>query len=329
MRADLWIDPAEPLEEKESAAPSIHRDVEDIAFSRQARSEAVGRKKGKEIRIDILSDLHADFWFDPSRPLGMEETERLFLPIVTRDGGTPGDVLVVAGDLGHYNAQSARLLANLRDLFGYRAVICVLGNHDYYLIGEERTVYQNDSFARVAEMRRLLGEMGDIHCLDGNVVEIDGVKFGGCDGWYDGEYAMRHFGMERSRVLGLWWQSMYDAWHIRGMEDWMAFAEAQKECIGKIAGEADVMVTHVNPSVDRSVVPEHWRDDPVTAFFAFDGEELLEKGAMRYWIFGHTHDVMAYEKQGVKCLCNPLGYPGERGAIEVMRIEIGKCYNNR
>ncbi|BDY13995.1 metallophosphoesterase [Hydrogenimonas cancrithermarum] len=273
------------------------------------------------MKIDILSDLHIDFWFSPSRPPKMDETERLFLPLATRDGGDPGDILVVAGDLGHYNKQSVQLLENLRKLFGYRAILCVLGNHDYYLLGQDRTIYQNDSFTRVAEMRRLLGEMEDIHCLDGNVVEIDGVKFGGCDGWYDGEYAMRHFGMERSRVLGLWKHSMNDARYIHGMDDWMEFAEAQKERIEKIAGEVDVMVTHVNPSIDRSVVPKRWRDDEITAFFTFDGEGIMERGSMRYWIFGHTHDVMAYEKHGVKCLCNPLGYPGE-GATGVMRVVI-------
>ncbi|BDY13996.1 metallophosphoesterase [Hydrogenimonas cancrithermarum] len=324
MTADLWFDPAETLEEEEPAVPPVHRDVEDLAFSRRTRPDKAAKKgKGEKMKIDILSDLHADFWFRPSRPLEMEDVKKLFLAsFFKHEGDTPGDVLVVAGDLGHYNEQNARLLANLRDLFGYRAILCVLGNHDYYLLSKEKAVYQNDSFARVAEMRRLLGEMEDIHCLDGNVVEIDGVRFGGCDGWYDGEYAMRHLGMNRSQVLDLWRRSMNDARYIHGMGDWMTFAETQKECIGKIAGEVDVMITHVNPSIGRSDVSKPWRNEEIMAFYSFDGEEILKRGSMRYWIFGHTHHRIKYEKHGVKCLCNPLGYPEDMSFPKIMQVVV-------
>ena len=32
---------------------------------------------------------------------------------------------------------------------------------------------------------------------------------------------------------------------------------------------------------------------------------------MKYWIFGHAHDVIEYNLHNVKCICNPMGYPLE------------------
>lgn len=43
---------------------------------------------------------------------------------------------------------------------------------------------------------------------------------------------------------------------------------------------------------------------------------------MKYWIFGHTHDYREFEEFGIKCICNPLGYPSERKDVKVNRIEI-------
>ena len=60
-------------------------------------------------------------------------------------------------------------------------------------------------------------------------------------------------------------------------------------------------------------------------FFCFDGEEYLKNGSMKYWIFGHNHDVIEYKEHNVTCICNPLGYYNESGNgkwIKIKQIEI-------
>jgi hypothetical protein len=61
-----------------------------------------------------------------------------------------------------------------------------------------------------------------------------------------------------------------------------------------------------------------------SGFFCFDGEKYLKDGTMRYWVFGHTHDAIEYNYEGVHCICHPLGSPIEdNGSSEYIKtIEI-------
>lgn len=273
--------------------------------------------------IDILSDLHTDFYFH--RPPDEKKILSLYGNAL-REGG---DVLVVAGDLGHNNRQSLQVLRKIREVFGYRYILCVLGNHDHYLIDPEAAGnYRNSSLRRAERMRKMINDEEGMRCLDGDVLEIDGVRFGGCDGWYDGRYIQRHFPGEGSAketeefVSRLWRGTMADSRYLKGM-DWRGHAEREKEKLRRIHDRVDVMITHVNPSIEREHTSPRYRDMETTGFFTFDGAEFLEKGSMKYWIFGHSHERIEYETHGVKCLCNAMGYPGEsmdgRG-VEPMRM---------
>ncbi|MGE3301320.1 MAG: metallophosphoesterase, partial [Arcobacter sp.] len=99
--------------------------------------------------VDILSDLHLDFYFKPHLTT-LENVSSFFEPIFTNNGTrTIGDVLIIAGDIGHYNAQNIEVLKIFQKKF-YKHIICVLGNHDYYLVnGEARYSFENNSFNRV------------------------------------------------------------------------------------------------------------------------------------------------------------------------------------
>lgn len=277
-----------------------------------------------KLKIDVLSDLHADFYFHG--PLNEYTIHNLYGRILQKGG----DVLVVAGNIGHDNDRNIRVLKLIREVFGYRHILCVLGNHDYYLPDPGASgSYRNDSRLRAAEMRDLIDAEEGMRCLDGEVVEIGGVRFGGCDSWYDATYIERHFPKgnreeTEAYVSRFWEKTMSDADYLRGV-DRRAFAAAEKEKIRRICRKVDVMITHVNPSIEKEHVPARWREMETTGYFTFDGTEFLESGSMKYWIFGHTHERMEYEAYGVKCLCNPMGYPDESLdglGVEPMRIEI-------
>jgi len=72
--------------------------------------------------IDILSDLHIDFYF--RHYITSEAVESIYAHIFT-DNGTRnvGDVLVIAGDLGHYNNQNIEVLKLIKEVFKYRHII--------------------------------------------------------------------------------------------------------------------------------------------------------------------------------------------------------------
>ena len=279
------------------------------------------------MKIDILSDLHVDFYF---RKKPTEASVRTLYEKALSLDGEAGDVLVVAGDLGHHNRQNIRTLKVVREVFGYRHILCVLGNHDYYLLDHAgRENYFHRSAFRAQRMREIINGEEGMYALDGGVVEIEGVKFGGCDGWYDGSYIERHFPKKNETDMDdyihrLWERTMADARYILGLK-WREYAEIQKEKLRRIHREVDVMITHVNPSIRKEHSDVKYREEEMTGFFTFDGEDLLEEGSMKYWIFGHTHERTEYELHGVRCLCNPMGYPEGSmygRAIRPMRIEI-------
>jgi predicted MPP superfamily phosphohydrolase len=90
--------------------------------------------------IDTLSDLHIDFYFHkvPSK----KAVETIYTHIFTdNQKRSPGDVLIVAGDIGHYNKQNIDVLKKIKEVFKYKHIVCVLGNHDYYLINVSAPEY--------------------------------------------------------------------------------------------------------------------------------------------------------------------------------------------
>jgi Icc-related predicted phosphoesterase len=70
----------------------------------------------------------------------------------------------------------------------------------------------------------------------------------------------------------------------------------------------EVVVTHHAPS-RRSVQPSY-RDDPLTAAFASNLDELVGKATL--WVHGHMHAPADYELDGCRVVANPRGYVGIR-----------------
>jgi len=96
--------------------------------------------------VDVLSDLHLDFYFKPQLTTNANANiVSFFRPILTdNDTREIGDVLIIAGDIGHYNEQNIEVLKTIQKEF-YKHVICVLGNHDYYLVNSEaKYTFEND-----------------------------------------------------------------------------------------------------------------------------------------------------------------------------------------
>ncbi|MEN8303739.1 MAG: metallophosphoesterase [Campylobacterota bacterium] len=277
--------------------------------------------------IDILSDLHVDFYFRSNKP-PREAVEATYSNILTDfETKKVGDVLIVAGDIGHNNEQNISVLKNIKEIFEYKHIIFVLGNHDYYLIDiHSRSDYNGFSLNRAEEMRQLINDTEGMCCLDGEVVEIDGVRIGGCDGWYDGEYIRKHFNKKSKEYMDgyvslLWERTMADAHYIFGM-DWQGYAKKEKNKIEKIYQDVDVMITHINPSIKKEHTNKIYRDEDTTGYFTFDGSKYLKDGSMKYWVYGHTHIEAEHEIDRVKCICNPMGYPNERNGIKMKSIEI-------
>ena len=277
--------------------------------------------------IDILSDLHLDFYFK-AHLTNREDVVSLFRPILT-DNKTReiGNVLIIAGDIGHYNEQNIEVLKIFQKEF-YKHIICVLGNHDYYLVDSEaKHTFENDSFKRVEHMRKLINQEKDMYCLDGKVIEIEGIRFGGADSWYDGSYVQKYSPqLDNNHINLLWSQNINDSRLIKGINRFDDITKLERQKLEKVYQNCDVMITHVNPSFDEEHINEKYHNSPINTFFTFDGSKFYKDGSMKYWVFGHTHDAIEYEMEGVSFLCNPLGYPNESMYGKNIKMKIFKIH---
>lgn len=115
--------------------------------------------------IDYISDIHLDFYVDPRKGLSEKIMAQIdvFVEALLPKKST-SKILVIAGDLGHYNYQNQHMLKSFRRF--YDDVVFILGNHDLYLpTNKQREKYKCSSFKRVIEMFNFASETDDIHML--------------------------------------------------------------------------------------------------------------------------------------------------------------------
>ena len=268
------------------------------------------------MRIQLFSDLHLER--DPS-----------FEPLLHH--GT--DVIVLAGDIGSYQARS-RLQDDDFGLarFAPAATSCparvlyVPGNHEF------DGIEYDEAYTRLRGVCAGL----DIEWLDGETIVVDGVRFIGSTLWADFDAVA---GQEQDLTKQL--QARNKAFRaanyylsknttLRGGEP--VLAEGQREmslacqdwlraALAAPFNGPTVAVTHYAPSL-RSADPRYGVS-PGTAGFCNSMDALIPYADL--WMHGHLHCANDYlvegeiegRKRSCRVLANPLGYAskGEQAAF--------------
>ena len=232
------------------------------------------------MKLQILNDLHIEF--------GNFELE-----------DTNADVVVFAGDIG-VGIDGLKWIENQKIV---KPVIYVLGNHEYY----------HHDMGIVDEIKARAPE--NIHVLNDDVIEIDGVRFLGSTLWTDfllfGEtdkyFAVQHArkGMVDFEIIKLNGKRFSPEDSIRLHEqslDWL-------KCMLSIPFQGKtVIVTHHFLS-SKSIHPR-FAKDMLTPAFGSNLDDLMDGDRIALWVHGHTHDVFDYEIYGTRIVCNPRGYYG-------------------
>jgi predicted phosphodiesterase len=261
------------------------------------------------MRLLVLSDLHVEWApFEPARP-----ARRV-------------DAVVLAGDIG----QATLALQWARRTFPDHPIVQVAGNHEFYDAVRERAL----------EAMRAVARRLDIHLLEDDRVELDGVEFVGCTAWTDyrlheppGRPVRMSAGdaMAGARRLMLDYRlvDVLDPDAPGGVrrfapEDSVRLHEGSRAWLQRVlaaprAGRR-VVVTHHLPSW-WSVSPDYVAA-PSNPAFASDLDALLP--AADLWIHGHTHSSHDYLCAGCRVVCNPRGYPMRSGGFENPRFDPGR-----
>ena len=293
------------------------------------------------MKIAFISDIHMDFYIHPKNNGGHKLKRSVKNFIEEELYPKEADILLIGGDNSHYNIQTKELLTQLSELKLFKHIFITFGNHDLYLISSNQESNYKVSWNKIEELKQICNEFEDVTFLDGNIVEIDGVKIGGCGMWYDFSYGTKFFGKNKDDMLQLWKDVMNDANYIKGNDkipqlssiqmysyktkqynfDPLKFFNNEKEKLVKIISEVDVMLSHFGPVVPPNLEPQY--AVPSTGFYYFDGEHLLmNEKTPKMWVFGHTHTRYDFKVNNTWLMCNPLGYASERTGNEIVVVDL-------
>ena len=276
------------------------------------------------MKIQSLSDLHL-------------ETHPQFVPQCA-----DADVLVLAGDIGSYQAGSMLLdpydpdfgLARFSPLNGWPTpVLFVPGNHEYDNLDWD-TAHQRLQ----ATCARL-----QITWLERQTLTLQGVRFIGCTLWSDfdalgplagtaaaasaSETALTQQLQARHKAFRAADFYLHKTGTTRGGLPFLSAAvrdlalDSQDWLTAQLAlpfAGPTVVVTHFAPSL-RSTDPRYGRT-PGTAGFCNALDHLL--GQAQLWLHGHVHCAMDYVHNGCRVVANPLGYArkGEQAQFVPKRV---------
>jgi len=269
------------------------------------------------MKIRILSDIHLEF-------------HQFTVPAQFDDKDT---VLVLAGDIGlpYYHGEPNQTFYNFFGRCGqqFKAVIYVLGNHEYY-----HGMYGDT----LDEVRQNFKDCGyhNVHILERQTAVIDNVAFIGATLWTDYEKASPTSMMLSGKALNdhrLIKIHKIDVDEETGIRtpyiDRFTVEEAYKDHVlsrkyifeqveqAHIDGNVPVVVVHHGVSFES--VHERFRGEPARqyngAFVSDLSQEILDTKPTLV-IHGHVHNKFDYMIGNTRVIANPRGYPGENDEFD-------------
>lgn len=238
--------------------------------------------------IQYLSDLHVEF-YEGSLPK-VDRLLRQIIPIAP--------ICVLAGDVGYpFEATYAHFLRGMSAKFEH--VVLIHGNHEYYQRGRNKGKIMEEIIQHTKE---ICATLPNVHFLNDSWWDYKGIRFLGSVLW--SELKDPSHLINDSQCIGEFSVDLWNELHLAHKE-WLeeAITTAEKE------GKKVVVITHHLPSME--LVAAKWRGlGHLNQCFASSCDSLIRPPIL-LWIYGHTHEPANQVYQGVRCVVNPIGYPGE------------------
>jgi len=246
------------------------------------------------VTIDYVSDLHMDF-------SGAAIPESFFKEDAAR-------VLVIAGDAMEVERYKDHMEFWDRVSDHWETVLMISGNHEHY-----RSVFQET----VATMREVLKGYPNIHVLDNETFELDGVLFLGATLWTDFNNA-DHVAMYTARRGMNDYRMIKDVGEMRGILVPETTLEAHRRSLFWLGVQLDlnptkpcVVITHHAPHI-KSEEEQYSRMGDLNYAYYTDLEGfILDHPNVLHWIHGHMHTRKSYTVGDTQVHCNARGYPGQ------------------
>lgn len=260
--------------------------------------------------LQIVSDVHLEFY-------------NKVLPKITKHA----PYLALLGDIGKPFSASYRdfLWDQSRQ---FEKVFVLMGNHEYY----HRDA---DVPSILKRARDVCAEMDNVHLLERDTYELsDNTVLLGCTLWSDISDAAAH-GMNdfknihanipdktKSRWRFKLKPEMYRFWHWRDV-NWIqtTLDELQKNSPEKKA----MVLTHHAP---HELMAGKYYGSELSSGFSTDLTRLFRPPVICF-ANGHVHSNCDINVNGIRCVSNALGYPGELTGFKDVTVEFRTCQDGR
>lgn len=206
------------------------------------------------------------------------------------------DVLVCAGDT--WSGSVERGFAFLRALAGRKPIVTVLGNHEHWRCEISEVL---------AKARRAAGA-ADIHLLEGEAIDLLGVRFIGATLWTDyelgGDVDLQKLTGEEIRVRDSDRERPFAVGDARQLH--LEARERLTALIDQPSPLPRVVVTHHAPLAECVDICD--RGKWIAGNCASDLSELTDTGRVDLWVHGHIHRSIDFRRPSrTRVICNPAG----------------------
>jgi hypothetical protein len=231
---------------------------------------------------------------------------------------------VLAGDI-HLGLDALKIAEQYQKQYGV-PVIVIAGNHEFYYA---------DIDNMLNEFRLAARSMDQVHFLENDAIELNGVRFLGCTLWSNfalhGQANVRFSKQKASDFISdfeiIWNKGVKFTADDAALRFEQSYAWLEQELAKPHDGDT-VVVTHFAPH-RATIHPDHLvaGSDELTPYFTADCSDLMQRYPIKAWLYGHNHNsVDVVVKDGTRIVSNQRGYPGERwtytrfGAQKVIEI---------
>lgn len=248
------------------------------------------------MKIQIISDIYQEFGFN-------------------QFSFDNADIVVFAGDINLGEKGMSWMVKEKSN----KPVIYVLGNHEYY----------KGSYLKTLLKIKEVVKGTNIHVLENESIEIDGITFHGATLWTD----FSLFGNPIKYGI-ICQEKMNDYMKIRRDPSYSRLRTIDtfnlhnqsilwlKKSLIESKTVTNVVVTHHAPSIKS--VPDQYKEDPVSSAYASNLEDFIIEQKPQYWLHGHVHTPVRYKINETEVICNPHGYIDEKynGYEKELIIEV-------
>lgn len=273
------------------------------------------------MKIQLASDLHLEFADVNIKNDTGADVLILSGDILVADDLRNQPVNLAWGDFPDEGYGRAKRAMRYRDFFQrvsfqFKHVIYVMGNHEHY----------HGKFDKSADIiRETIGYLNihNIHLLDRDTVEIDGVHFIGGTMWTDcnkgDALTLYHLEtcMNDFRVIRIAGENFKKFLPMRTVMEFTKTRDYFKSVIENLPEDAKVVVCSHHAPSHLSIHEMYKHDTLMNGGYSTDMSAfILDHPRIKVWTHGHMHNNFDYMIGDTRVVCNPHGYPGENNSFD-------------